>query len=265
MSINVTFSTCWYIAKSKFNASTYAVWIDNMLANVNNYYLVVYTDNDSKYMIEKYTSNPNIKIIVKPFEGFYTYKYKKEWIENHARNPLLNTRIDWKINMLWSEKVHFVKNTMNNKYFETDYYGWCDIGYFRDSSTDLRTWPSSVKINNLNKNTVYYAIVNNNTQYMNVLQMLIQNKNKYGLPICQLPADQVSIAGGFFITHKENVDWWANTYDEKLQLYFRHNYLVKDDQIIVIDCIFSDMKHFTLMKEVDPRFDIWFQFRRHLA
>jgi hypothetical protein len=41
--------------------------------------------------------------------------------------------------MLWSEKISFVKETMDNQYFNTEYYGWCDIGYFRNRSNDLHT------------------------------------------------------------------------------------------------------------------------------
>jgi hypothetical protein len=34
--------------------------------------------------------------------------------------------------------------------------------------------------------------------------------------------------------------------DEKLALYFKHGYLVKDNKIIVADCILSDLEHFAL-------------------
>ena len=95
--------------------------------------------------------------------------------------------------------------------------------------------------------------------------MLIQNKNENKLPVMQIPPDQISIAGGFFILHKDKIDWWKKTFNDKLQLYFKHNYLVKDDQIIIIDCILSNIKNFQLTRENDARYDNWFLFQRFLS
>jgi hypothetical protein len=130
--------------------------MDNMLSNVNNYSLVIYSDEPSSPYLQKYLHNPRIKLIIKPHENLYNYKYKDYWIKNHEKNTLLNAHIEWQVNMLWSEKIHFVYETMYNKYFDTEYYGWCDIGYFRNrwndlNSTQLKQWPSAENITGLNK------------------------------------------------------------------------------------------------------------------
>ena len=269
-SINITFSTCWYIFKSKFDIETYVSWMDNMLANVHNYYLVVYSDETSSKHIEKYLKNPNIKLVIKPYEEFYNYKYKDQWIKNHEKNLILNPHIDWKVNMLWSEKIHFVNETTTQKYFDTEYYGWCDIGYFRCRQRDLiypllTMWPDPEVVNKIDKSKIYYAIVNNDKGQMSKLYQGIHNKNDKGLPVEPISPKQVSIAGGFFITYKENINWWKQVFDEKLKLYLDNDYLVKDDQMIIVDCIFSDyLKHFQLIEEKDPRFDNWFLFQRYL-
>jgi quinol monooxygenase YgiN len=264
----ITFSTCWYNFKSKFDNQTYLEWIDNILQNVNNYNLVIYSDEYSCHCLQKYLSNPRIKLIVKPHEEFYNYKYKDYWIHNHSKNVLINQRIEWQVNMLWSEKIHFVYETMHKKYFDTEYYGWCDIGYFRNTNNDtnismLSNWPSDQKIEQLNKNKIYYACVNNNDNYIDELMRIISNKNDVGLPSIHIPPDQVSIAGGFFISHKDKIEWWKNTYDNKLKLYFENDYLVKDDQIIIADCVFSNVSEFYLCKE-KSHFDNWFLFQRYL-
>lgn len=241
-----------------------------MLSNVNHYYLVVYTDDNSKQYITPYLENPNIKMVIKSYEDFHMYKYCNHWIENHSMNRLLKDRIDWKINMLWSEKIFFVKHTIDHKLFITDYYGWCDIGYFRGRQNDLtreqlQTWPSNSKISLLDHNKIYYACVNNNTAYMNQLYNLIQNKNNEGVPIQPIPENQTSVAGGFFICHSSNIQWWANTYDSKLSTYFANHYLVKDDQIILIDCICSNLSRFCLCSENIAIYDNWFLFQRFLS
>jgi hypothetical protein len=267
--MSITFSTAWYVFKAKFDVSTYSQWIDNMLSNVNNYYLVIYTDQQSSQYVDKYSENPRIKIIIKSYEEFYTYRYRDNWIANHENNLLLRDKVDWKLNMLWSEKIHFVYETTKHNGFGTEWFGWCDIGYFRgrpdDLSSDaLRDWPSASKINSLNKSKIHYACVNNNMQYLSQLLQIIIDKNDVGLPFMPIPAHQVSIAGGFFISHIGMIEWWRKTFDEKLALYFEHGYLVKDDQIVIADCVFSNLPQFELLKENVAGLDNWFLFQRAL-
>jgi hypothetical protein len=172
--------------------------------------------------------------------------------------------------MLWSEKISLVKETIDNKYYETDYYGWCDAGYFRNRELDLNTsqlsnWANSQQIDLLiDKTKISYACVNNNDSFLTNLYEIIQNKNSFGLPVKPIPVPQQSIAGGFFILHKNNINWWFQIYDNKLQLYFKHKYLVKDDQIILVDCIFSHPNNFKLFRENNEKYDYWFMFQRIL-
>jgi hypothetical protein len=235
---------------------------------VNNFNLVIYTDENSRSYIDT-QGNPRIMVIIKPIDQFHHYKYKDFWIANHEKNLLLNDKSCWELNMLWSEKIWFVKETIERKYYETDFYGWCDIGYFRNRpedthTTNLMTWPNADKVSQLNKSKIHYACINNDSRYMNYLYKIVNNKNALGLPAQPIPAYQNSIAGGFFVCHKDRLDWWADTYNNKLELYFKNEYLVKDDQIILVDCILSELNQFVLFKEANPTFDNWFMFQRIL-
>ena len=268
--MSVTFSSCFYIIKSKFDPDTYINWMKNFLSIVNNFNLVIYTDeNSSSFIPELVRENPKVKIIIKSLEEFYNYKYKDYWIENHNKNLLLNKITCWQVNMLWCEKIWFVKETIERKYFDTEFYGWCDIGYFRNRNEDLHTsllseWPSKNKINMLNKDKIYYACVNNNRTYVNSLYKIVNNKNSIGLPVEVIPPYQKSIAGGFFILYKNKIQWWAETFEKKLELYLKNNYLVKDDQTILIDCILSNHTNFSLFRERLDKYDNWFMFQRIL-
>jgi len=240
-----------------------------MLSNVHEYYLVVYTDIDGFHYIRPYLKNPRIKVVFKSYDEFCTYKYKDDWIKNHEKNHYLNGRIDWKLNMLWCEKINFVNETMKHNYFKTDFFGWCDIGYFRGNSNDLgydvlSKWPSNHKILALKHDKVYYACVNNNNQYLYELSSIINDKNEMGLPKIEIPPYQLSIAGGFFISHRYKMEWWRKTFYDKLDLYFKNDYLIKDDQIIIADCVFSSINDFELIEEESPEYDNWFLFQRFL-
>ena len=90
----------------------------------------------------------------------------------------------------------------------------------------------------------------------------INNKGLDGLPAIEIPPDQESIAGGFFIAHNTKIQDWQDQYNAKLSAYFEAGYLVKDDQIILADIIFSNMKDFTLYRENIIGQDNWFMFQR---
>ena len=271
INMSITFSSCFYIIKSKHDPQKYIEWMNNFISIVNNFNLVIYTDENSIGYIDT-KNNPKIKVINKPFHLFYNYKYKHSWIENHKKNVSLNGCC-WEINMLWSEKIYFVKETFDNKYFDTDFYGWCDIGYFRNRNdylyidthtNELMNWPNINKINQIYKTCVAYACVNNMDEYIIELYRIVNDKNENGLPKIPIPDDQKSFAGGFFILYHEMIDWWFHTYDNTLFNYFKNDYLVKDDQIIIADCILSDLDKFILFKETDTHYDNWFMFQRIL-
>ena len=59
--------------------------------------------------------------------------------------------------MLWNEKVFLVHDAMENQYFNSEWYEWCDKGYFRNSNTINQ--PNPNKIDKLIKNKIYYGVV----------------------------------------------------------------------------------------------------------
>jgi len=271
----LTLVTCWYKIKAKFPCEIYKAWIKNFVMNVNEFNLVIYTDERSKTDIEPYIINETrICVKILQMEDFYCYKYKDNWIKNHDKNDLLNGnqgwKVDWELNMLWSEKINFIKRASEDNYFNTEWYGWCDIGYFRgrkDIDLDPRLiprWPNKDKIKNLDKTKIYYNLVSNNNM-LNTIGKYIINLNEHNLPTVPIPPEQNTISGGFFLISKENINWWWNTYYERLELYFKHDYLVKDDQIIVIDSIFHNKDRFNIIHKPDGNMDSkWFYFSFYL-
>ena len=280
--MKIIFSTAWYQFKAKFDKDTYKEWISNMLENVKNYKLVVYTNEESKEYIIPFAKNENIMIIIKPEEEFYGYRYKKEWEENHEMNYLLNQKTDWRVNMLWNEKIHFVNETIKRGYFlDQDQatnnndnlppiYGWCDIGYFRCrpqdiTQTEIQNWPNlETTYEKINRKKIYYARVNDDPQYIKQLFIMANTKSAAGMPMFDIPPTQNSIAGGFFLITKENMEWFREVYDKTLRRYFFFKTLVKDDQIILVDVIFGNLSRFQLIQTEENEVDKWFQFQRYL-
>jgi len=269
----IVFSTCWYILKAKFDKKKYGEWIDNLLRNVKNFKLIIYTNRESYGMLEKYNYDDNIKIIILELDELYNNRYIDFWRENHKKNINLNKLVDSRVNMLWNEKIFFVKKSYENRYFLGEWYGWMDIGYFRNTKWDREldnNWPNNKKVKELNKEKIYYAKVNNDKLFMNGLYKLILDKDEKGLSRREIPANQTSIAARFFLIYYDKIDWYSKLHDEKVKLYIENNRLIKDDQIIVIDNIFSNFKNFVLIseewcKEAWPHDPRWFQFQRYLG
>jgi hypothetical protein len=258
----ITLSTCFYVLnKAKFNPTVYQQWMQNFFSLTNNFYLVIYTDAESLPYLGTINS-PNIKIIEKSLSSFYNYKYKQFWQTNHQLNHYLNKITCWELHMLWAEKIAFVKETIDNQYFNTDLYGWCDIGYFRNRPNDLSThglsWPNNQTIfNTFDSTKILYGCVSFNTKY---IQSIVTDKL-----IPDINPSENHIAGGFFLLHKSMILWWFTEFDSTLLLYFQNNRLVKDDQIILTHCIFKNLQRFSLAQERNPRFDHWFMFQRLLT
>jgi hypothetical protein len=269
--MSITFSTCFYNFNSKFDINTYSEWMKNFFYIVNDFYLVIYTNEEGiQYIEPNINKNPRIKTIIKPVEKFHNYQYKDFWIKNHEKNIVLKDRIDWKVNMLWSEKLWFVNETVKKNYFKTKYFGWCDIGYFRNRNpfdtniSDLQHWSNKKALDKIDWAKIHYACVNNNQEELIHLKNTIINKNSEGLPMTPIDPNQISIAGGFFLVHPNNIQWWCKTYEKKMLTYFHNNYLIKDDQIIIVDCVFSNIEHFFIHFENHPLYDNWFMFQRIL-
>jgi hypothetical protein len=58
------------------------------------------------------------------------------------------------------------------------------------------------------------------------------------------------------------IEWWKNTYQTKLEQYIIESRVVKDDQIIIVDCVFSEatLENFELHQQITETVDPWFVF-----
>jgi hypothetical protein len=273
----ITFSTCWYEIKSKFPAQKYVQWIKNLLSILKNFNLVIYTDEQSLNTLKNIIDfkNEKLVVIIKPMETFYTYKYKDLWEKNHEQSTMeLHKHISWKLNMLWNEKIFFVQETYTKKYFNSPYYGWCDIGYFRNEIDNIHThylqnWPNNEKLlkypYNSYVNFIHYGCVQNDNIKYKCLVDEIKEHYKYNLKTPPTNKySEICFSGGFFIIVPDLINSYAKIYDHKLAYYFSNNYFIKDDQTIIQDIIFTNPNLFYIHYDEDKRFNNWFMFQRLL-
>jgi len=255
MNIRLTLSTCWYNFKNKYTKDVYKEWAGNLLNYVDNFNLVVYVDKNSFEFFDNFKLSEKVKLVIYDIENWETYKYSDKLEKSYQKNKYLNHMVQKEVVMLWLQKTYFVKKTIEEKYFETEYYGWCDIGYFRDSTS--KNWPSNNSLEKLDRNKINYILV----------ESAIINKLKRGKVLnfedlrTKIPPDQVSIAGGFFIGTKELSLKWYSKFDNTLIHYLDNEWLVKDDQIIILDNYLEGLFPINL---IDSGKRYWFYFIDYL-
>lgn len=270
----ITFSTCFY--SNSINIETQKGCIDRITKNImsffSNYFstnsidinfnLVVYT-NEQTYPYINNLQDSRIRLVIKPIEEFYTYKYKKEWIRNNKIFANCEDESYHFPSMLENEKVWFVQETIERKYFDTEFYGWCDIRFFCDiEQTLFKQWPNTRKIMALDQTKIYYSIISEDDNYLLYIGNKIKEKNKIGLPKIQLPMNNTPIYSGFFVLHKDMIQYWSKMYEKTLQLYLKHDYIVRDGQPILMNCLFSNIRDFVVVREKTQGHDHRYMFLR---
>jgi hypothetical protein len=75
-------------------------------------------------------------------------------------------------------------------------------------------------------------------------------------PISSEKIEDVCFSGGFFILTKPLAEIYGRLFDIKLQYYFQNGFTIKDDQQIIMDCIFTNPQLFHIYFSSD-----WFMFQ----
>lgn len=279
----ITFATAWYeFGTSKFSNTQYYIWAGTLLQNARKFNLIVFVESEqmSKFICNLAKNNPRVIVIIHPFNDLPLCKtHGLQFEMNHQRNHLLNQRVSWKLVLLWCSKqyfVEFVENKCINDGIATQYYGWCDIGYFRSREgrselmpDEIANFPRDESILRLNPEKIHYALVS--PSEMKTLNGYVYNRNpKTGLPNVPIPTNQNSIAGGFFILGggHNRATKWRNKFENLLIRYLKNGepYVVKDDQYVIVDYILMNPTEFELWLEpMQFGYDSWFLFQRLLT
>lgn len=278
------------VINHKRNFDYYITWMKKFLLIVKIFNLVIFTDKLTYEIIKKNKlneiiemKNDKIKVIFKEKEEFFGNRYKNYLKKNQKKINFNDgnaeySKLPWELNLIWFEKINFVRETIENKYFDTEYYAWCDIGYFRNESNgdleleELLEWGNNIQIidNNRNKNKIFYGSPYNDFSALNKWCNIVKFKNKDGLPIINNNATNDntcprSISGNFFLLHKDKINWWFNTFYSMFYLHIKYNRIVYHDETILSICVALYPEHFKIFIENNPRFtNTWRLFQRYL-
>jgi hypothetical protein len=196
----------------------------------------------------------------------YQYNNRDKWMSNSKKDIF---SVNWKLNMINAEKMHFIYKTAYILYFpKTLWYGWCDIDYFNEVKDRDMKWCNHFKLLWLNHEKIYFSLMCREHLIMDILKKQIQTKDKTGVPVEPISKSIYIIPTNFFLLSRENVEWMKTIYNEKLNLYFKNNVSIYSDQTILLDIILSDINElntrFVLLQQPHNFADDKYQFIRLL-
>jgi galactoside 2-L-fucosyltransferase 1/2 len=140
------------IKKSKHGGNKYLNWMTNILSLQDP--MIIFTTNDMQERIKYIRQNRKTKIIVMKLEDCMMYKKysPKFWNEQLNSDPEKSIHSK-ELFIIWNEKINFLKEAIQLNPFNSKFFAWFDIGYFRNSEYNnnimLQKIPES-----LNKNQV---------------------------------------------------------------------------------------------------------------
>uniref|UniRef100_A0A6C0D7C8 Glycosyltransferase 2-like domain-containing protein n=1 Tax=viral metagenome TaxID=1070528 RepID=A0A6C0D7C8_9ZZZZ len=228
---DITVVSAYYPVKSKNSIDDYLKWLEFWKHIPCN--LVFFTTPELVETLDSIRSNykEKTKIISLPFLELEAFKrYNQEmWIneklkdDEHYHTPELY--------VLWYEKKEFVKKAIEQNYFNTSKFIWCDAGICRHNEwiPQLLNFPRCDRISN--------------TKF-NVLRITdFENENDFQKINC--------VGGGILAATKEVWLTYYSKYDTMLKTYLEQNRFIGKDQSIIASMIQNEPEFFELIPIID--------------
>ena len=224
----ITLVTCLYqIETNRHNFSDYLKWIDNLLQI--NKPIVFYTQpnlsNTLKSKRPKMLEKKTIWI-EKDFSNLYSYiHYLKQFRETYFIDKAkYKHTVD--LYIIWSEKMNFLKESIQNNYFNTTYFFWVDAGLFRKKNMKkyINYWPSIHKIKK-DPRVILNGIREINKEELN-------NLMKFDPIFHAKFMNDPNVAAGFFGGSSYNILKFIKYYYEILELFYEKNIFIGSEQNI---------------------------------
>lgn len=205
--IRGTIVTAYFKMRSKHTYQEYDTWIKNFMSLNDN--MIIYTTYDMVPEINKLRFNlqQKTKIIITNITELKMYKEYNDmfWRQQHLLDPEKRIHQDKNIYIIWNEKTEWLLKGVLTNPFNSNFFVWMDIGYFRTTMYNnqqiLRYVPKS-----LNLSQVIMLDVNS---------IIPKSWGQY-------------IGGGFIGGYSEGIKMWHKRYYSTLQQ--NKGYFIGKDQ-----------------------------------
>ena len=128
-----TIVTAYFPIPSKHQKENYQKWMQNFLSLHDA--MVIFTDASSASFIKNLRAHATKKtyIIIQRLEDTKTAKLFDEafWKKQFEKDPEKKIHRDYRLYWIWNEKTNWLNKVVEANPFNSTFFAWVDIGYFR--------------------------------------------------------------------------------------------------------------------------------------
>jgi hypothetical protein len=203
--MSLTCVSCYYPVKNKHEGQ-YHKWFINSLA-INCPY-VFFTTKDHIEYIRSFRKDLPTYFIECAIEEFTIYPYRDKMITHPYHCPSVE------LNLIWNEKIFFIKKAYDLNPFQTEWFKWVDAGIcvYRDVAPSPLPFPNPEKMENLPKD-----------------QFIFSSSEAYRKDLI-LPNNYYHHISGTYLMHKDIINTVVEIYHQYLTLIDTNN--IWTDQVL---------------------------------
>jgi hypothetical protein len=224
----------------------YIHWMERTLSLDSK--IVIYTQQRFKDEIETYRKkyDPYLDktiLIVQELEELEAYRMYNEKLNDLMFSDVFLNKSHFDVpemtkplyNVIMFNKVFWLKNSVDKKYFDNDMVIWIDAGGLRDSVNKYqnKTWPNLENINELNNNKITFFSHND----------IFEINNKQFHSLSQIR----NIQGTAFLVPSHLIDSFANEIIKTIDESIESEYIGSDEKIFDITYV-RDKNNYHLIK-----------------
>ena len=140
---NTTVVTALYFTQSlKHSFADYITWLGYIMEVVHEPMVIFVEDSEVVQRLRTLREpfmNQTV-FVPMPFENFSMYKMFQGddfWKKQQDKDSEYNAHRDWKLYLIWNEKVTWLRDTSESNPFNSKYFIWLDAGYIREPQSNL--------------------------------------------------------------------------------------------------------------------------------
>ena len=134
--VDSTIVTAYFDIPSKHSSSEYKTWMTNMLSLQDA--MVIYTTPDLVDTIREFRKHARNRTHIVPIHlkdtRMATSYDAAFWKAQNVLDPERARHTDVRLYWIWNEKVEFLHRTVHSNPFQSIFWAWVDIGYFRTTA-----------------------------------------------------------------------------------------------------------------------------------
>ena len=136
-----TIVTAYFEISSKHTHKEYEGWMQNIMSLQDP--MVIFITPSHVSMVERLRSHALNRTRVIPMDLNDTRMSKTYstdfWTQQHSIDPERGIHKDYRLYQIWSNKVDFLKLAVDENPFNSSFFAWVDMGYFRTNQYNGRT------------------------------------------------------------------------------------------------------------------------------